>query len=87
MIRLVAIQVALFLLPFVAYAAWVAARRRGLTAAVFRAEAPMLWLAVGGLVLMIVSLIGLSAFDGGSATGTYVPDRFDHGRLIPGHIE
>ena len=87
MIRLVAIQVALFLTPFIVFALYLMARRRAPSLIGFREEAPVMWLAIGGLLLMIVSLIGLAAFDGGSATGHYVPDRFESGRLIPGHIE
>lgn len=87
MIRLVAIQIGLFLLPFVVYALALAVRRRALSAGLFRDEAPMARLALAGLVLVIGAFLVLAAFDGGSATGTYVPDRFENGRLVPGHIE
>lgn len=87
MIRLVAIQIGLFLLPFAVYALVSAVRARAVSAGVIRADAPLAKLALVGLLLMIVAFLVLAAFDGGSATGVYVPDRFENGRLVPGHIE
>ena len=87
MIRLVTIQLGLFLLPFALYALWLAARRRASPLAAMREAGPLAGLAIAGLVLVILSLIGLAAFDGGAAGGVYVPDRFENGRLVPGRIE
>lgn len=87
MIRLVAIQIGLFLLPFAVYALVAAARARAVSAGAIRADAPLAKLALVGLLLMILAFLVLAAFDGGSATGVYVPDRFENGRLVPGHIE
>ena len=87
MIRLVAIQIGLFLLPFLAYAVVLVLRRRAISAGLFREEAPTARLALIGFALVILAFVGLAVFDGGSATGTYVPDRFENGRLVPGHIE
>jgi hypothetical protein len=85
--RLIAIEVALFLVPFVVFALFLLARRRGVSVGLFRAEAPMIELTIGGLVLVIASLIALAAFHDGSAGGAYVPDKFENGRLVPGHIQ
>ena len=85
--RLIAIEVALFLAPFVVFALLLAARRKALSVGLFRAEAPLLELAIGGGVLVILSLIGFAAFHDGGAGGTYVPDRFENGRLVPGRIQ
>lgn len=87
MVRLIAIEVALFLAPFVVFALLLAARRKSVDFGLFRAEAPMIELAIGGLVLVVLSLIGLAAFHDGTATGTYVPDRFENGRVVPGRIQ
>lgn len=87
MIRLIAIQVALFLAPFVAYAIFAWVRDRAFDAGAIRREAPLARLALIGFAATIVAFLVLAAFDGGSATGTYVPDRLENGRLIPGHIE
>jgi hypothetical protein len=87
MIRLFAIEVALFLSPFVVFALFLMARRRAVSFGLFRDEAPMVELAIGGLVLVIASLIALAAFHDGNVAGTYVPDKFENGRLVPGHIQ
>lgn len=87
MIRLVAIQIGLFLLPFAVFVAVMAARGRAVSAGLLREEAPLGRLALAGLVLVIGAFLVLAAFDGGSPTGSYVPDRFENGRLVPGHIE
>lgn len=85
MIRLVAIQIGLFLLPFLAWAGWNALLGRSAAEGNWRRRAPAL--AFVGLALVIVAFLVLAAFDGGSATGVYVPDRFEGGRLVPGHID
>lgn len=87
MIRLVLIQAALFLSPFAVWLLLGMVRRKTTDFGVLRADAPWIGLAIGGLLLVIASLLALSAFDGGSASGHYVPDRWENGRLIPGHIE
>lgn len=87
MIRLVAIQVALFLLPFALWA--IVAKLRGSEGDLIEVEAraPLAKLAAIGFALTIVAFLVLAAFDGGSVKGTYVPDRFENGRIVPGHIE
>ena len=85
--RLIAIEAVLFLAPFVVFALVLLARRRALSLGLLRAEAPMIELVIGGLVLVIASLIALAAFHDGTAGGTYVPDRFENGRLVPGRIQ
>ncbi len=86
MFRLVAIEVALFLAPFVVFALGLWIRRRALSAGLLREEAPFVGLAIGGLLLVIASLVGLAVFHDGDAGGTYEPDRFENGRLVPGRI-
>lgn len=89
MARLVLIELGLFLLPFAVW--WVWARLRRAPATEGEAVALPVWpitrLATIGAVLVGLSLIGLSLFHQGSAEGTYVPDRFENGRLVPGYIK
>jgi hypothetical protein len=87
MIRLIAIEIALFLAPFAAFALLALVRRKAVSLGLFRDEAPVMELAIAGLVLVIVSLLGLAAFHDGSAGGSYVPDRFENGRVVPGRIQ
>lgn len=89
MLRLVLIELGLFLLPFAVW--WGLARLRR-APVVEGAEAvvetvPAMRLATIGAVLVGLSLVGLSLFHQGSAEGTYVPDRFENGRLVPGYIK
>ncbi|MER2606093.1 MAG: DUF6111 family protein [Siculibacillus sp.] len=84
MLRLVLIQVSLFAAPFLLWVLWALVRRRGL--ATWRSEAPTAGLAIAGLALVIASLVWLAVFEGGSSQGTYEPDRFENGRLVPGRI-
>lgn len=83
MIRLLAIQIGLFLLPFLVWGLVHALRAR--EGRVF-ADAPLFKLTLAGLALTIVAFFALVAFEGGEADGTYVPDRFENGHLVPGGI-
>lgn len=85
--RLIAIELALFLAPFAVFALLLLARRKALSVGLFRDEAPIVELAIGGVLLVVASLIAMAAFHEGTATGTYVPDRFENGRLVPGRIQ
>ncbi len=85
--RLIAIEVALFLAPFAVFAALLLLRRKALSVGLFREEAPVVELAIGGLLLVVASLVAMAAFHEGTATGSYVPDRFENGRLVPGRIQ
>jgi hypothetical protein len=88
MARLVLIELGLFLLPFLVW--WgIGIARRGGTMEVVGAVPvwPVVRLATIGAVLVGLSLIGLSLFHQGSAEGTYVPDRFENGHLVPGYIK
>jgi len=87
MFRLIAIETALFFAPFVAFALFLAARRRALSLGLYREAAPVIELAIGGMVLVVASLVLFAAYHDGNAGGTYVPDRFENGRLVPGRIQ
>jgi hypothetical protein len=45
------------------------------------------WLAAAGVLLLAVVLFVVSVNYGTSQPGTYVPPRWEDGRIIPGHIE
>jgi hypothetical protein len=79
------------LLPVLGYLAWNWLQLRR-TLAGHRADPPpnfadMPWLilAGAGVSLLMVTLLALVLFDGGSAPGgTYVPPHFEGGKVIPG---
>ena len=51
------------------------------------AALPWLWLAAAGAVLLALVLFVVTVHFGASQPGTYVPPRWENGRIVPGHIE
>lgn len=49
--------------------------------------APWLWLAGAGIVLLTLVLVVVTVHSGSSSPSTYVPPRWDNGRIVPGHFE
>jgi hypothetical protein len=41
-------------------------------------------LALGSLVLVLISLVLLAHFSGGSPNSTYIPAHIENGKLVPG---
>ena len=84
---LVTILLPLFL-PTALYLLWVTllrpARRNGTT---LWAALPWLWLAAGGVVLLVIVLFVVTVHFGAPQEGVYVPPRWQNGRIVPGHIE
>jgi drug/metabolite transporter (DMT)-like permease len=71
------------LLPFLAWLiyAYLTRRRVGLN------DAPWLGLAAAGVGLVAVSLVTWSLLSGSEPGETYVPARFEDGKLVPGTTE
>jgi hypothetical protein len=84
MIRPVLTEVGIFLIPFVAYAAFLVLTRAGLLQPASWSNAIIIRLAVGALVLVVGSLLVFVRFSGAPAHSTYEPARLDNGRLVPG---
>ena len=84
MIRPVAIEVALFLVPFAVYALFLWATR----AKVFDPERwslrTLIWLTASAFVLMLGSFLILAQFSGAPSGSTYIPAHLEDGRLVPG---
>jgi hypothetical protein len=84
MIRPVLTEIAIFLIPFAVYAAFLIATRSGL---LVQSSWPMhviAKLAVGALVLVVVSFLLLAEFGGAPPDSTYVPAHIENGKLVPG---
>lgn len=84
MIRPVLTEIGIFLIPFAVYAAFLIASRSGL---LVQASWPLhiiAKLALGSLLLVIVSFVLLAQFSGGSPNSTYIPAHIENGKLIPG---
>ena len=84
MIRQLATEIGIFLVPFAIYALFLVATRTGLLL-------PASWplhlvarLVVGSLLLVILSFIMLANFSGAPPNSTYVPAHVENGKLVPG---
>lgn len=80
------------LLPTAIYAAWLMAMQWSAREAVQGegvrwAALPWVWLAAAGVVLLVLVLVTVEVHFGEPETGTYVPPRYEDGRVVPSHIE
>ncbi|HEY7242345.1 MAG TPA: DUF6111 family protein [Xanthobacteraceae bacterium] len=84
MARPVLTEVALFLLPFVAYAVFLWSTRAGILHPGSWTLPRITWLLMCALVLMIGSFVVLAQWGGAPAGSTYVPAHYENGRFVPG---
>jgi hypothetical protein len=97
MIRIVIENLILFLLPTIAYVGWVLIARpktleRGpdgrIKPSSILNDAPLIWLAASGTILLVVTLIAFGSTSGGGRPGqTYMPPVLKDGKIQPGHFE
>ena len=87
MIRPILTEVALFLTPFLVYAVFLWATRKGVLHPDSWSLPRVGWLLLVAFVLVIGSFIVLAQW-GGSPTGsTYVPADMEDGRFVPGQTK
>ncbi len=84
MIRPVLTEIGVFLIPFAAYALFVALSHANVLHASSWPLHIVGRLAVGALLLVIVSLILLAHFSGAPPGSTYTPAHIENGKLVPG---
>ncbi len=96
MIRVVIENLLLFLLPTLAYIGWrLIARPETLErdedgrvrASRILDDAPLLWLAAAGSLLLVVVLVTFGTSSGGKPGQEYQPPVFKDGRIEPGRIQ
>jgi peptidoglycan/LPS O-acetylase OafA/YrhL len=87
MARPLLIEAALFLLPFVAYAAFLLVARAGKIDSSAWSPPRLAWLVIVALVLMIGSFLMLAEFGRAPPDSTYVPAHLDGGQLRPGETK
>ena len=76
------------LLPTALYLVWLRiAHRSQQDGAVHWVALPWLWLAGAGALLLALVLFVVTVHFGTSTPGTYVPPRWEDGRIVPGHVE
>ena len=87
MIRGILIDIALFLTPFVLYAAFLLATRAGVLHPESWPLRVLVWLTLSALVLLIISSFYLAQHSGAPAGSEYVPPHMENGKLVPGQIK
>ena len=86
MLRVIIVHLLLFLLPMLGYAFWLLITRRSAAQEEWE-DAPRMWLAIIGGVLVIISLVFFASFEGTKPNGVYKPAEFKDGKLVPGRFE
>ena len=84
MIRPVLTEVAIFLIPFVAYALFLVATRAGVFASSSWPAHLIAKLVLGSLLLVVISFVLLAQFSGAPPDSTYVPAHLENGKLVDG---
>jgi hypothetical protein len=84
MIRPVLTELAIFLIPFVAYALFLIATRSGVLVSSSWPMHLVAKLVLGSLLLVVISFIFLAEFSGAPPDSTNVPAHLENGRLVPG---
>ena len=84
MIRPIATEVGLFLIPFLLYAAFLFVTRSGVIVPDAWTLRRVTGLVIVSLVLMGGSLLVLAQFSGSPPGSTYVPAHIEGGKFVPG---
>jgi hypothetical protein len=88
MIRIVAENILLFLLPTIVYVAYVyMTREEKPGAARVLDDAPLIWLFIAGALLVLVTLVTFGSISGGKPGQVYTPPALKDGRIEPGHLD
>ena len=83
MIRPIATEVGLFLVPFVLYAAFLIMTRSGVLQPKSWTVRHIAGLIIASLVLMVGSFLVLAQFGGSPPGSTYVPAHIEGGKFVP----
>jgi len=84
MIRPAFTELLIFLIPFGVYALFLISTRSGVLDQASWPVHIIAKLAVGSLLLVIISFVLLAHFSGAPPNSTYVPARVENGKFIPG---
>ncbi len=87
MIRPILTEIGIFLIPFAVYALYLVASRSQLFDQSSWPRHVLAKLALGALLLTILSLVLLADFSGAPPVSTYVPAHIENGRLVPGQSQ
>lgn len=85
MIRILLTQLFLFLLPFIAYAAYLFLSKKMNRQA--WVDAPRYWLIMAGLAVSLTGFMILTQVNNNPTGGVYVPAHMEDGKLVRGKIK
>jgi hypothetical protein len=86
-IRLLSIEIALLVAPFLLYALFLWATREGILHPDQWRPRVLAWLSVAAMVLTAVGFFLIAEFSGAPARSTYVPAHLENGQLVPGTMK
>lgn len=86
MFRVLISHLLLFLLPFVGYAFWLFVNKKTQTSENWR-NGPTGWLALAGIAMVLVSLVGFASFHRMPEGKEYRPSEMRDGVFVPGRYE
>jgi Family of unknown function (DUF6111) len=84
MIRPAFTEVGIFLIPFAVYALFLIASRSGLLVQTSWPLRVIGRLAIGAMLLVVVSFVLLAHFSIGTTNSTYIPAHVENGKFVPG---
>jgi hypothetical protein len=87
MIRQIAIEVGLFLAPFVLYALFLLATNAGVVPRKAWTPPRLAALVIVSLLLVVGSFLVLAQFSGAPPGSTYVPAHVENGKFVPGKTQ
>ena len=88
MVRVVLINIALFVLPLALYAAYFYVTEHNQNAATLEwKNMPLSFLLQAGLGLIVIGMLATAYLGGEKAGGNYIPARMQDGKLIPGEVQ
>ena len=84
MIRPALTEIGVFLIPFAVYALFLIATRSGLLVQSSWPIQLVAKLALGSLLLVVISFMLLAHFSGAAPDSTYIPAHIENGKFVPG---
>jgi len=87
MIRPLATEIILFLMPFVLYGVFLWATKAGVMHPDSWPLSRIAWLLITALVLMVGSFIYFANYSGAPPGATYVPAHIEDGKFVPGQTK
>jgi hypothetical protein len=85
--RFIAFDAVFFLLPFAAYAAWLAFTKGSLRNLEDWRAATIAYLATAGAVLLLIAVVFFTSFQNVPPGGEYTPAHIENGQIVPGHLD